>query len=587
VVPVPVAALLVSLSSSTVRIGQVITAQAAVRDSAGNLLSRTVGWSSSNAQVVTISASGVVTGVGEGTASVVATVDGRSASAVVTVTAPPVASLSIMPTTATVAVGGTSMLQATAYDSAGNPMAGLLLRWSTGNATVVTVNGQGVLFGVGIGTTYVSAESGGRTVSARVNVVTVGAVSEVYAAPRWTTLLPGQTQQLTQKAFDAYGLEVLNRPATYASSDITIATVNSTGLVRATGPGTTTVTITVDGKSSTMYVQVVSTFGQPFAMVAATTHGLHEQMCAVTREGRAYCTGVNSSGQLGDGTFLEKDTLVAVATAVRFRTIATARDHACGVAVDGTAWCWGDNESGQLGDGSVLTRQTPSAVSASQRFTSIVTGAGFTCGLATDASAWCWGSNAYRGLGAGTAMISSRVPVPVAGGHRFASMTVIRAGKAICGISILQQLLCWGERIPDGTYAARATPVEIGEGRRYTHVADNYHRTCALDTGGSIWCTSREYEVFKWQRSVGSYEELFSGAGGEVSCARERNGALRCAFGRDPDTPTPIGLPVGMLTLSLGPATDLYGVDANGRLLHWAFNGSSLAWPGPRTIVVP
>ena len=86
----PVATVTVSLGASTIQVGGTTTAAATMRDSSGTLLTgRSVAWSSSTPTVANVSTSGVVTGVGAGTAFIVATSEGIVGQAQVSVTAPP------------------------------------------------------------------------------------------------------------------------------------------------------------------------------------------------------------------------------------------------------------------------------------------------------------------------------------------------------------------------------------------------------------------------------------------------------------------------------------------------------------------
>lgn len=86
VAPIPVSTVAVSLAESTVRVGQTTQASAVTRDADGNFLAgRTIAWSTSDAAVATVSASGVVTAVRPGTARIVATSEGKSGSASVSV----------------------------------------------------------------------------------------------------------------------------------------------------------------------------------------------------------------------------------------------------------------------------------------------------------------------------------------------------------------------------------------------------------------------------------------------------------------------------------------------------------------------
>ena len=84
----PVASVSVSLSVTTLNPGQFTQAIATTYDLANNVLTgRAIAWSSSNTAVATIDAAGVVTAVAAGTAQIIATSEGKSGSATLTVNA--------------------------------------------------------------------------------------------------------------------------------------------------------------------------------------------------------------------------------------------------------------------------------------------------------------------------------------------------------------------------------------------------------------------------------------------------------------------------------------------------------------------
>lgn len=86
--PVPVATVSVALSPSTLPVSQTAQATATLRDASGNVLTgRTVVWSSSSAAVARVATTGLVTALTTGSATIVATSEGKSGSAGVTVTA--------------------------------------------------------------------------------------------------------------------------------------------------------------------------------------------------------------------------------------------------------------------------------------------------------------------------------------------------------------------------------------------------------------------------------------------------------------------------------------------------------------------
>src|SRR5207249_562610 len=84
-----VASVAVSLPVAGAAVGQTLQLTATPKDSSGNPLSgRTIAWSSSAQQVATVSASGLVTGVAAGSATITAMSEGKSGTAAITVTAP-------------------------------------------------------------------------------------------------------------------------------------------------------------------------------------------------------------------------------------------------------------------------------------------------------------------------------------------------------------------------------------------------------------------------------------------------------------------------------------------------------------------
>jgi len=84
--PVPVASVTVALGASTLVAGETTSAQAAVFDSIGGALpGRTVAWSSSDPAVASVSTFGVVTALAAGSANIIATSEGRSGQASLTV----------------------------------------------------------------------------------------------------------------------------------------------------------------------------------------------------------------------------------------------------------------------------------------------------------------------------------------------------------------------------------------------------------------------------------------------------------------------------------------------------------------------
>ena len=94
--------------------------------------------------------------------------------------------------------------------------------------------------------------------------------------------------------------------------------------------------------------------GGPRAKVSAG--GYHT--CAIKQDGSLWCWGNNDSGQLGDGTWTNKDTPVQIMSS-GVSSVALGWYHTCAVKTDGSLWCWGYNNYGQLGDGSAGWKNMP------------------------------------------------------------------------------------------------------------------------------------------------------------------------------------------------------------------------------------
>ena len=258
--PVPVATVTVAPSNPTMSVGQTLGMTAIMRDAAGNVLTRDVTWESANPSVMTINRNtGVVTAVASGNASITASVigDPASGSTTITVSAVQVARVDVAPTTVTLNAGQTSQFTATAYDA--NTPPNVLVRavvWRTNNSAVATVSSSGLVTAVGSGSTTIFATAGGVTGTAIVTVAHVP-VASVTVSPGAPNMFPGDVLPLSATARDAGGNVVAGRPATWASSNTSIATVvPATGVVTAVATGSATITATVDGVSGSATVAI-------------------------------------------------------------------------------------------------------------------------------------------------------------------------------------------------------------------------------------------------------------------------------------------------------------------------------------------
>ena len=256
-------------SAPSITVGAQITLQAAVRGANGQVISgATIFWSSADTNVVTVSQAGVVTGKSVGTTQVAASSNGASTVTTVTVVQVPVASVAVLPSAATLVIGGTVTLQAVAYDADANALSGRSVVWASSASPVATVDGSGKVTAVSAGTATISGTIEGKTASSAITV-TVIPVAAVAVTPGSADIDVGASRSFDAVATDANGNTLPGRPITWASADKAIASVSTSGLVTGVGAGNTSITATAEGKTGTAQVVVTATTPPPPIPVAS------------------------------------------------------------------------------------------------------------------------------------------------------------------------------------------------------------------------------------------------------------------------------------------------------------------------------
>jgi hypothetical protein len=140
-------------------------------------------WKSNDQAVASVTNTGLVSGVGAGTAVVTAQVGKAKATANITVSAAPVptvATVVVAPPAATLLVGGAVQLSAAALDSAGHAIVGQPVSWSSANPSVASVDPNGLATATGAGTAVIAATIAGKIGTA---TLTVSAPSSPPAGP--------------------------------------------------------------------------------------------------------------------------------------------------------------------------------------------------------------------------------------------------------------------------------------------------------------------------------------------------------------------------------------------------------------------
>jgi alpha-tubulin suppressor-like RCC1 family protein len=152
--------------------------------------------------------------------------------------------------------------------------------------------------------------------------------------------------------------------------------------------------------------------------VVASPSGLavgFNHACAVSTAGSpVQCWGLNSHGELGDGTANASATPVTVQGLDGLVTsLAAGSDQTCAVLSDGHVQCWG---GGVLGNGTLEGSPLPVTVNGITDAVEVSAGYGHTCARTSAGRILCWGDNSYGQLGNGdTSRATNPTPTAVTG----------------------------------------------------------------------------------------------------------------------------------------------------------------------------
>ena len=226
-------------------LGDTATVSATVTDARDNVIANAgVDWSSSDPSVAMVDSAGLVTAVAPGNTLVTAHISDLEASARITVDQVP-DEISVVPADILFsAIADTATLTATVTDEAGNVIADTEVVWTTSDTSVVTVDQAGLVMAAGPGVAVVTATLEDLVASASVTVAQVADSIFVYPSELAFSSL-GDTATLAATVLDANAHAIAAAPVAWSSSDTSVATVDSTGLVTTVAPGNTLVTANI------------------------------------------------------------------------------------------------------------------------------------------------------------------------------------------------------------------------------------------------------------------------------------------------------------------------------------------------------
>ncbi len=222
--------------------------------------------------------------------------------------------------------------------------------------------------------------------------------------------------------------------------------------------------------------------------------------CALRPGGEVACWGSNSRGMLGNGTFDDSATPVAVAVSAAI-DISVSRDHACAILDDGDTSdggpvrCWGGGAFGRLGAGTSTDSNLPVPVTGITDAVQVALYSDGGCARLAGGTMRCWGYGANGTRGEGT--FPPTVPaIRLTPGPEVAgidSATDLACGtSSCCAVDASGLISCWGRgasgRLGNGSTASEPGPVSISGPADYVDVEVGDAFACARTTDHRVRC---------------------------------------------------------------------------------------------------
>ena len=274
------ASISVAINTPTRKIGETATATATAKDATGlgvQVPGDSVVWKSSNASVATISTTGALTAILPGTTNITASARGiSSAAAVLTVSAAQL-TITASPTTASSGVAfttqpaveirdvvansviATATMSVTASVSSGGTLAGTATKAAVAGVVTFTdlkISGSGT-FTLSFAVVPVGASPPITTVTSA-GIAVIAPVASVTLTPPTGSVIVGGVVNLTATPLDAGSTPLTGRAVSFLSSNPSVATVSSSGVVTGVAPGTSNITASSEGQTSSAAVITIA-----------------------------------------------------------------------------------------------------------------------------------------------------------------------------------------------------------------------------------------------------------------------------------------------------------------------------------------
>jgi alpha-tubulin suppressor-like RCC1 family protein len=225
-------------------------------------------------------------------------------------------------------------------------------------------------------------------------------------------------------------------------------------------------------------------------IVAICAGGYHN--LALDSSGNVWAWGLNSNGQLGDGSTTQRNMAEEITSlsGVAVQGLYAGEYHSMLVTTTGAVMAWGSNSNGQVGDGTTTQRNSPVSISfsgiGSNTILALSGGAEHTVALGSDGTVWTWGYNSSGQLGNGTTT-QSNSPVHLTS---LSGVTAVQAGYTHTLALSSGTLWSWGTNaageLGNGTDNQSDSPVQVSGLSGIVQVVAGNEDTLALQSNGTV-----------------------------------------------------------------------------------------------------
>lgn len=210
---------------------------------------------------------------------------------------------------------------------------------------------------------------------------------------------------------------------------------------------------------------------------------------AIKNNGTLWGWGNNSSGQLGNNTFINRYAPVQIGTATNWKSVSSSDYHNSAIKTNGTLWTWGSNSSGQLGNMFFsVPFYVPTQIGVETDWKVTSAGPENTVALKNDGTLWAWGWNADGQLGNGTTT-SVAVATPIG---TDTDWQIVSSGLWIM-LAIKADGTLWGAgnngngQLGNGTQTSVIGLDRVNSDSNWATISTNGYITAATKTDGSLY----------------------------------------------------------------------------------------------------